>query len=460
MDQGFIDILKIIIKEHGIEAIVDAGKCKAFLADYTKGEFKKESRLLQQALDAKVQKAIHKAQDNDIESCRKVQIRILHEEHNMVETRAKTVVDLLVYVLKGIEKEKNCCKKCGKELPEEWKSCPYCGTAVTPAGGTPPKPTPTPPKPASPPPTPPKPAPTPAPSKPAPPPTPSTDKKAYRNWQLGNTFGNINNGGYAAIKGEWIFYQNLNDGSKLYRIKTDGTSCSKLCDDKVAYINITGAWLYYSNIDDDRRIYKIRTDGTNRSKFSDNSYCLGVILAGDWIYYRGSFSSIIYKINIDGSQFQKLGDEKGVFINVADDWVYFIKNRTELCKIRKDGTGSQKISSGKYISINVSGDFIYFRNGDDGDKLYKIQTDGKNRCKLCDDNADSINVAGEWIYYANKSDGGKIYKIGIDGSGRQKLNDISSCSINIAGAWIYFQTADQKKLYKMRTDGKNCQIVK
>jgi len=445
MDQGFIDILKIIIKEHGIEAIVDASKCKAFLADYTRGEFKKESRLLQQALDAKVQRAIHAAPDKDIETCRKVQIRLLHEDHNMVETRAKTVVDVLVYILKGVEKEKNCCKKCGKELPEEWKSCPYCGTAVTPNTPAPP----TPPKPAA-----------PTPPKPAPAPAPDTEKKRYRDWQLGNTFGNINNGGYAAIKGEWIFYQNVNDGGKLYRIKTDGTSCSKLCDDKVAYINITGAWLYYSNIDDDRRIYKIRTDGTNRSKFSDNSYCLGVTLAGDWIYYRGSFSSIIYKINIDGSQHQKLGDEKGVFINVADDWVYFIKNRTELCKIKKDGTGSQKISNGKFVSINVAGDYIYFRNGDDGDKLYKIQTDGKKSIKLCDDNVDSINVAGEWIYYANKSDGGKLYKISIDGTGRQKLNDISSCSINVAGAWIYFQTADQKTLYKVRTDGKNCQIVK
>jgi len=451
MDQGFIDILKTIIKEHGIEAIIDAAKCKAFVADYTRGEFKKESRLLQQALDAKVQKAIYKTQDQDIESCRKVQIRLLHEEHFMVETRAKTIVDTLIYILKGIKKEKHCCKKCGKELSEEWKSCPYCGTAVT--GDT-------------------SPGDISSPNVPSPsvtsPDTHSPDtvqqnpasagKKRIKIKSLGNTLGNIINCGYAALKGEWIYYQNLNDGCKLYKIKTDGTACIKVCDDKAAFINITGAWIYYTNIDDGKKIYKIRTDGIGRVKFN-NDYCWRVIIEGDWIYYSGFYTAIIYKMKIDGTQMQKIGDEKGDFLNVANDFIYFIKNRNELCKIKTDGTGSRKISNGKFISIIAAGNFIYFINTDDANKLYKIQTDGKNICKICDDSGDSINIAGDWIYYTNKSDSGKLYKIKTDGTSRQKLNDVSSSNINIAGIWIYFQNNDQKKLYRIRTDGKNCQLV-
>jgi len=82
MDQGFIDILKTIIKEQGKEAIIDSAKCKSFLADYTKGEFKKESRIFLQALEAKVPKAVNTSQEIDI--CRKQQIRLLRNTRQSV----------------------------------------------------------------------------------------------------------------------------------------------------------------------------------------------------------------------------------------------------------------------------------------------------------------------------------------------------------------------------------------
>ena len=55
MEQGFIDILQKLIAEQGKEILLNASKCKALLADYTKNEYKKESRLLLQALDAGAQ---------------------------------------------------------------------------------------------------------------------------------------------------------------------------------------------------------------------------------------------------------------------------------------------------------------------------------------------------------------------------------------------------------------------
>jgi len=100
MDQGFIDILKTIIKEQGKEAIIDSAKCKSFLADYTKSEFKKESRVFLQALEAKVPKAVNTSQEIDI--CRKQQIRLLHEDYMIIEETAADIVDTLIHVLKGV----------------------------------------------------------------------------------------------------------------------------------------------------------------------------------------------------------------------------------------------------------------------------------------------------------------------------------------------------------------------
>jgi len=82
--------------------------------------------------------------------------------------------------------------------------------------------------------------------------------------ERGNTVGNIVNGGYVAQKSDWIYYQS-NDGGKLYKIRTDGSSRTKLNDDSSYWINVVGDWVYYTNFNDDiGKFYKIRTDGTER----------------------------------------------------------------------------------------------------------------------------------------------------------------------------------------------------
>jgi hypothetical protein len=42
MDSTFITILQKLISEQGKEALLNPAKCKALLADYTHGEYKKD----------------------------------------------------------------------------------------------------------------------------------------------------------------------------------------------------------------------------------------------------------------------------------------------------------------------------------------------------------------------------------------------------------------------------------
>jgi uncharacterized protein (TIGR02145 family) len=99
MEQGFIDILKQLVSEQGKVALVDTKKCKAFLADYVKSEYKKESRLLLQAVEAGVAKAIDGA--DDLVACKKAQIRELEEEHSLSSVFAENIVNALALVLRG-----------------------------------------------------------------------------------------------------------------------------------------------------------------------------------------------------------------------------------------------------------------------------------------------------------------------------------------------------------------------
>jgi hypothetical protein len=99
MSPEFIAILQKLVAEQGRETLFNTARCKSFLADYTRNEFKKESRLLLLALDAGVQKAIDTT--DNITICKKQQIRVLREDHFMAEELAVDVVDALALVLKG-----------------------------------------------------------------------------------------------------------------------------------------------------------------------------------------------------------------------------------------------------------------------------------------------------------------------------------------------------------------------
>jgi len=130
MNSTFVDILRKLISEQGREVLLNARTCKALLADYTRGEYKKESRLVLQAIEAGVAKEINGTVE--LEICKKQQARELQEEYGLAEAVAADIVDTFALVLragqKSVPTQSEACKKCGKELQKEWKVCPYCGT--------------------------------------------------------------------------------------------------------------------------------------------------------------------------------------------------------------------------------------------------------------------------------------------------------------------------------------------
>jgi len=129
MNTEFIMIIKKLIQENGREVLLTSARCKALLADYTGGMYKKESRQLIAAIDARVPNVIENTSDLNI--CRKQQITILNNEFSLTEEAANDVVNLLILILK--DEKINCkyCTSCGKELSDEWILCPFCGTSIS-----------------------------------------------------------------------------------------------------------------------------------------------------------------------------------------------------------------------------------------------------------------------------------------------------------------------------------------
>ncbi|MGI6449986.1 MAG: DUF5050 domain-containing protein [Desulfitobacteriia bacterium] len=142
----------------------------------------------------------------------------------------------------------------------------------------------------------------------------------------GNTNGNIINGGYVAQQGDWIFYRNTSDKNKLYKVKTDGSEKTKICDDNIKYINVIGEWIYYCNETNGMNIYKIKLNGKDRTRLN-SAPSETVHVLGDTIYYFDIDEKKIYSMDTSGNNIKKIIDRKNIYsktFNVEKDIIYFM----------------------------------------------------------------------------------------------------------------------------------------
>lgn len=278
---------------------------------------------------------------------------------------------------------------------------------------------------------------------------------------IGNTVGNIFNGGNVVYQEGWLYYGNFSDNNKLYKISADGSGKTKLTDDQIGYLNAADGWIFYLNMSD-YRVYRIRTDGTERTKLNDTDSSIVCIMDG-WVYY-GGFNGEVYKMKTDGSGATKIDMETTLKFCAADGWIYYRDHViNNICKVRTDGSEYTKLIDGSVFGdlYDVADGWIYYTRKDG---LYKMQADGGSKTKLADSNAtiiDNLNVYGDWIYFISisSSDRSKLYKMRTDGSEKTKLDDAFCHQINIANDLIYFyackdaEDLDNLKFYSIHTDG-------
>jgi hypothetical protein len=278
-------------------------------------------------------------------------------------------------------------------------------------------------------------------------------------FKLGNTSGNIINGGYAVQAGGWIYYSNNKDEDRLYKAKINGMDKVKLCQDKSSNLNILGNWIYYRNDSDGGKIYKIKIDGKQRTRINSEK-STNILVSKDYILYTQAIDSYkedggkIYKISLKTLKKTRVNNIISKHLNLVGNSIYYTQGNYggSIYKIGIDGKKESKISEGTYSNIVASDGWIYFI---ENYKLSKMKLDGSAKTIIDKERCYGLNIQGNWIYYINGDDEYSIYRMLKDGNNQSKLADTKGASkINLAGDWLYYKTSDQyNRFYQMNTDG-------
>ncbi|NMM64745.1 DUF5050 domain-containing protein [Clostridium sp. P21] len=207
--------------------------------------------------------------------------------------------------------------------------------------------------------------------------------KINKNGTGKESIGNAH-GMYLFVKDNWLYYANLDDGSKIYKMGTDGSSKQLLCEDSAEnYMNVVGDWIYYCD-NENNNLYRIKLDGSEKQKLN-NAKTRNISIAGNYIYYTAmdeNDNGLLYKMKLDGSESKMLSDvDCSTALEVHDDYIYCCGfNSNGIYRIKTDGTGYEQISKNKsVISLYVAGNWIYyvdFMSGNKSTKLHRMKLDG------------------------------------------------------------------------------------
>jgi hypothetical protein len=299
--------------------------------------------------------------------------------------------------------------------------------------------------------------------------------RTYENSEeeIGNTAGNIYNGGLFCEQDGKIYFSNDFDGGSLYVMNSDCTNLRKLSADKAVYINVDENYIYYVRANDPSEnnageaflfnntgVYRIFQNGT-KLKAITGAPSSNLILKGNVIYFRSydvENGIDLYKYNIDGSKQRLLVKDNVAPAAVADDNIYYT-DYTKGSSIRALSLSSfteNTFYKGNYLYPIFMGDYIYYIDTEKNNRIYRMKKDGSDPELLVDEPCSAYNITntGKYLYYQiTDKKKNSICRINLETMKSDTLLKGKFKQISVTKNYVFFKDLKNEKIYLVSADG-------
>ena len=289
---------------------------------------------------------------------------------------------------------------------------------------------------------------------------------------VGNTAGNIYNGGLFCEQDGWIYFSNDNDDGSLYVMKNDTTSIKKLHNDKAAYINVDENYVYYVRANNTRKnneggvfmfqnvgVYRINQNGTNIQLISDQpgNY---LTLNGNNLYFQ-NYDVVngiqLYRYRIDGTMKQLLSKDAIIPASIVDNKLYYTGFKQDLSIHSMDLTdfSTKTLFEGKYTMPIVFGDYIYYLSMSDKYTLHRMKLDGSDKMELVNERCSTYNITnnGKYLFYQVDSKKARICRLDLETMESETLLEGNYKHIHVTDHYVFFKEFETNKTFILSEDG-------
>lgn len=287
---------------------------------------------------------------------------------------------------------------------------------------------------------------------------------------IGNTAGNINNGGLFCEQDGLVYFVNPAENNALYSMTVDEQNLTKIYPGNVVNILAAGDYLYFfqkepnasSNLGNMRinhafyrsnlngknimnmtsdvvvtaqlvndylyiltsteegpSFYKMGTDKSDKTILAN--YTVNPACAKDgYIYYTGTGSNhYLYALNTETDVQSELWKGNIWYPVLEDDYFYFldVENNYRLCRFAYSQNVVEVLTQDRVECFNVGNGYIYYQcNSQSAPALKMMRTDGSDVTVLAEGNYTAIHMTSKYVYFKQFGENGVWYHSPI-GSG-------------------------------------------
>lgn len=271
---------------------------------------------------------------------------------------------------------------------------------------------------------------------------------------VGNTAGNLNNGGLFCEDDGIVYFSNSYDNGCLYSMNPDETDCKKLSNASVSSLNAAGKYLYYyqgpassfdgvSSMFHINGVYRMKKNGTN-------AVCLKQIpspvlsLCDNTIFYLANpkdSGSVLWRIDTDKKNPAEITDYIANPACVHDGLIYFggMQKDHFLYTLNPADNTITPVFEGNVYNPIVYGDYVYYMDVSSDYRLCRYHLTEQSVSILTEDRLDFYNIAGDMIYYQkSSSEEPALKRMQLDGSQNEIVAPGVYEHINATSQYVYF----------------------
>ncbi|MBR5407872.1 MAG: DUF5050 domain-containing protein [Lachnospiraceae bacterium] len=288
---------------------------------------------------------------------------------------------------------------------------------------------------------------------------------------LGNTGGNINNGGLFCQDGNTVYFSNPLDHGYIYSMDLDGSNQQFVMNVPAKYINSAGKYIYYNQVDGDtdmvlgftaevHGIYAYKKNSRNKTRGYDRTVAGQTILIDNYIYYQhydNENGMTLYRTSLNG-------DDKGEVLHeivnpccvIGGNIFYPDQNNSFLLNMFDTSTlrSNLFLNERMYNPVYADG-YIYYIGIGDNYPLCRFNLSDKSVEKLTSDRVDCFNILGDVIFYQrNSKTEPALIRMSRDGSSSVVIAEGNYTDINMTSIYTYFHPVNEPtQLYRVSTAG-------
>lgn len=276
---------------------------------------------------------------------------------------------------------------------------------------------------------------------------------------IGNTAGNINNGGLFCEYDGYVYFANTADNGCLYRMKPDETEKEKLLDVLPGNILAGGEYLYYfqygvsgemglGSIRSGHNFHRADLDGKHIVTLTSDVVVTGQ-LVDNYLYLQiaGESTPIFRKMKIDKSDKKDLAKYAVNPACARDGIIYYNGTQSDhyLYSLNTANDSVTELWGGNVWYPVLDGDYIYYLDVENDYRLCRYVLGGKNIEVLTNERVECFNVGNGYVYYQTSSQQNPALKMmSTDGSVTATIAEGNYTKINMTSKYVYFQECGEE----------------